>query len=92
MAAVTINNASSTAQRHVLGDVAVRYFNVSGASGSTLNTGLTNILFVSIQQSNANGTISVITAMNINTTTGVITFTSSGTMTNEVIAVEARQG
>ena len=96
MAAVTVNN---TPTRHVIGDIVVRFFNVSGASGSTLNTGMNNILFVAVQQSNGNGTASVITSFSVaqgvpslSPGGAVVTFTSSGAMANEIVAVYARQG
>lgn len=89
MAAVTLGNTPS---RHIWGDLAVRFFQVNGATGSTLATGMSNLLFVTASQSNAGGTISVITAISYNAVTGVVTFTSSGTMVNENIMVIARVG
>lgn len=87
MAAVT---QAGQPQRHVIGDLVVRFFTVSGASGSTLATGMVNILFATNQQSTAAGTISLITAMAISG--GTITFTSSAPMVSEVIMVIARVG
>jgi hypothetical protein len=87
MAAVTVNN--NPPQRHVLGDVAIKYFNISGASGNTLATGMNPILFIEIQQSNANGVISAITAVSNNA--GTLTFTSSGAMSNEIVAVTGQK-
>lgn len=87
MAAVT---QAGQPQRHVIGDLVVRFFTVSGASGSTLPTGMSNILFATNQQSTAAGTISLITAMSI--LGGTITFTSSAPMVSEVIMVIARVG
>jgi hypothetical protein len=87
MAAVT---QAGQPQRHVIGDLVMRIFTVSGASGSTLATGMTNILFTTNQQSTAAGSISLITAMSVSGQT--ITFTSSSTMVSEVIMVIARVG
>ena len=89
MAAVTL---TGTPDRHVVGDLVIRRFSVNGASGSTLNTGMSNIQFVAVQQSTDAGTISLITAISVNKVTGVITFTSSSTMVTEVIQVWARVG
>ena len=89
MAAVTQGAAPS---RHVIGDLVMRIFQVNGASGSTLSTGMTNLLWVDASQSNLGGSISVITAISTNVVTGVVTFTSSGTMVNEIIQVMARVG
>lgn len=89
MAAVTQGAAPT---RHVLGDLVVRFFTVSGATGSTLPTGMSNLLFVTNQQSTAAGTISLITAISYNAVTGVVTFTSSAPMVSEVIQVMARVG
>jgi hypothetical protein len=92
MAAVTQTQNAQTG-RHLLGDVVMRTFNVSGATGSTLSTGMSNILFVDVQQSTDAGTISLITAISVNHVTGVITFTTGGgAMVNEVIQVMARVG
>lgn len=87
MAAVTLTGLS---ERHIIGDLAVRYYTVSGATGSTLLTGLSQIKFVDIQQSTAAGTISLITAFSVSGST--ITFTSSAPMVTEVIAVTGREG
>ena len=89
MAAVTQGAAPT---RHVIGDLCMRIFTVSGATGSTLATGMVNLLFVTPQQSTAAGSISLITAISYNATTGVVTFTSSAPMVSEVIMVIARVG
>ena len=89
MAAVTQN---AQPYRHVLGDLVVRTFNISGVTGSTLPTGMTNIQFVDIQQSTAAGTISLITSFSVNSNTGVITFASSAPMVQEIVQVMARVG
>lgn len=89
MAAVT---QAGNPQRHVIGDLVLRTFNVSGVTGSTLATGMSAIQFVDIQQSTAAGSISLITSFSVNTVTGVITFTSSGPMVTEVVQVMARVG
>lgn len=87
MAQVTITGQP---QRHIIGDLALRIFKVSGASGSTLPTGLRNILYVAIQQSTAAGSASLITSFSVSG--GTITFTSSNTMASEVVAVYSREG
>jgi hypothetical protein len=87
MAAVT---QAGQPQRHVIGDLVVRFFTVSGASGSTLATGMSNILFATNQQSTAAGSISLITAIAVSG--GQLTITSSNTMVSEVIMVIARVG
>ncbi len=87
MAAVT---QAGQPQRHVIGDLVVRFFTVSGASGSTLATGMSNILFVTNQQSTAAGSISLITAIAVSG--GQLTISSSSTMVTEVIMVIARVG
>jgi hypothetical protein len=88
MAAVTVTNPS----RAVTGSVVTRFYTISGASGSTLPTGMSNILFVDIQQSTAAGTISLITAFSIAGNPSTITFTSSAPMVTEIIAVTGREG
>jgi hypothetical protein len=87
MAAVT---QAGQPQRHVIGDLVVRFFTVSGATGSTLATGMSNILFATNQQSTAAGSISLITAIAVSG--GQLTITSSNTMVSEVIMVIARVG
>lgn len=87
MAAVTQGAAPT---RHVYGDCVVRFFTISGNTGSTLATGMRNILFATNQQSTAAGTISLITA--IANVAGTLTFTSSAPMVSEVIMVIARVG
>lgn len=87
MAAVTQSGAPT---RHVIGDLVVRFFNVSGATGSTLDTLMKQILFITNQQSTAAGTISLITAISLSGSTA--TFTSSAPMVNEVIMVIGRVG
>ncbi len=89
MAAVT---QAGQPQRHVIGDLVVRFFTVSGASGSTLDTGMSNILFATNQQSTAAGTISLITQIVVSSLTGRLTISSSSTMVSEVIMVIARVG
>lgn len=89
MAAVT---QAGQPQRHIIGDLVLRTFTISGVTGSTLSTNMSNVQFVDIQQSTAAGTISLITAFAVNAVTGVITFTSSGPMVSEVVQVMARVG
>jgi hypothetical protein len=88
MAAVT----TTTPVRVVAGSAVTRFFTVSGASGSTLATGMSSVLFVDIQQSTAAGTISLITAFSVAGNPATITFTSSAPMVTEVIAVTGREG
>jgi len=76
--------------RHVLGDLVSRIFNVSGVTGSTLDTGQSNILWVGVQQSTAAGTVSLITSFAVSG--GRITFASSAPMVNEVVLVLSRVG
>lgn len=96
MAAVTINPAPPLQGpfRHVIGDLTMRVFNISGASGSTLDTGLKQILYVDYQRSTSAGATTQITQFTIGTgaNSSVITFTSSGTMANEVVIVFGRVG
>ena len=87
MAAVT---RTGSPQRHVLGDFVARRFNISGNTGSTLDTGLIDIQFVDIQQSVAAGTASLITSFAVSGST--ITFTSSAPMVNEIVMVYATKG
>lgn len=88
MAAVT---QAGQPQRHVIGDLVTRIFTVSGATGSTLATGMQNILWVGVQQSTAAGVASAITSFSVSG--GTITFTTGGgDMTSEVILVLARVG
>ncbi len=89
MAAVTFGTPPQT--RHVFGDCAVRFFVVNGASGSTLATGMSQILFVAPQPFCQAGTASLITGLTVSG--GTITFTTGGgAMVNEVIEVIARVG
>ena len=76
--------------RHILGDLAVKFFVVSGASGSTLPTGLQQILFATQQAFTQAGTASLLTGLSISGST--ITLTSSGPMVREVIMVIGREG
>ncbi len=88
MAEVTFGNPPP--QRHVWGDLVVRFFVVNGASGTTLHTGMINILWAAMQPFNQAGTASLITGIAVSG--GVLTFTSSSTMVNEVIMVVSRAG
>lgn len=87
MAAVTITGQF---ERHITGDLATRFYQVSGVTGSTLATGVAQIKFVDIQQSTAAGTISLITSFSVSG--GTVTFTSSGPMVTEIIQVIGREG
>ncbi len=83
MAAVTLGTLAPT--RHVAGNMVFRFFVVSGASGSTLNTGMTDIIWAANQPFTQAGTASLMTGISISGST--ITFTSSNTMVTEVIEV-----
>lgn len=88
MAQVTYG--TPTARRIVFGDVVNKYFVVNGASGSTLPTGLQNIIWVENQTFNQAGTASVVSGLTVSG--GTVTITSTGTMVNEVINVVGREG
>lgn len=90
MAAVTVGTPAPT--RYVIGSLVQRVFVVSGPSGSTLNTGMTAIINVDNQAFTQAGTATLLTGLAVNATTGVLTFTSSGPMVNEVICVTALKG
>ena len=90
MAAVTFGTPA--ANRHVWGDCVVRFYVVNGASLTTLATGQINVLWVANQPFCQAGTASLITGISVNATTGVVTFTSSTTMVNEVIMVVSTKG
>lgn len=89
MAAVTLGTPKP--QRHVIGDLVTKFFVVNGATGTTLNTGSVNILWVNNQAFCKAGTASLITGISVGAN-GVVTFTSSGTMVNEVIQVTSIAG
>ncbi len=82
--------------RHVIGDLTARTFTISGASGSTLDTGMRQVQIVIVQQSTAAGTVSLITSFSVVQSSGgsaVITFnTGGGAMVTEVVMVIARVG
>ncbi len=77
-------------QRHVIGDLVIKFFVISGASGSTLPTGLGNILWAGNQPFTQAGTASLLTGLSVSG--GTITLTSSAPMVNEVIMVISRTG
>jgi hypothetical protein len=81
-------------QRHVTGDLVHDFYVVNGATGSTLPTNQSNILWVANQPFTQAGTASLITGISVasSTTGAVLTLTSSGTMVNEVIEVISRRG
>jgi hypothetical protein len=92
MASVT-QNATYPPSRHVLGDIVMRIFTISGASGSTLATGMSGLLFVEMAPFCLAGTASLITGLTYNALTGVVTFTTGGgAMVNEIVQVLARVG
>lgn len=87
-----VTQGTPTAVRHDLGDLITRFFVISGASGSTLNTNMVGLVWVDAQSFTQAGTTSLITALTFNAVTGVLTFTSSGPMVNEVVQVIALRG
>lgn len=89
MANVTFG--TPTAQR-LQGNYITKIFVVNGATGSTLNTNMVGLLWVDAMSFNQAGTASLITGISYNATTGVVTFTSSAPMVNEVIMVIALKG
>lgn len=82
MAAVTQNQAP---YRHVIGDLVTRFFKITGSTGDTLASNMQNIQQVITSPG------SLITAVSF-TNLGVITFTSSGAITAEIVQVIARVG
>jgi hypothetical protein len=90
MAAVTLGTPAPN--RYVIGNLVMRVFVVSGPTGSTLNTGMSNLINVDNQLYTQAGTASLITGLAVNAATGVLTFTSSAPMVNEVIQVIATKG
>lgn len=88
MAIVTFGTPAAV--RHILGDLVVKFFVVNGASGSTLPTGMSQILFVNAQRFCKAGTASLITGLS--QAGGTLTFTSSGTMVDEIVEVIGREG
>jgi hypothetical protein len=90
MANVTFG--TPTNQRFVIGNLVMRLFVVNGASGSTLNTNMSGLVWVDAQVSPQAGGASVITGITYNATTGVVTFTTSGTMVNEVVMALGLKG
>ena len=77
-------------QRFVIGNLVMKFFVVNGASGSTLNTGLSSIVWAESQPFCQAGTASLVTGLAVSG--GTITLTSSNTMINEVIQVIGREG
>lgn len=77
-------------QRHVIGDIIERFYVINGPSGSTMPTGVQDLLWIDAQSFPQGGGASVITSITVSA--GVATFTTSGTMVNEVIQVVGRVG
>jgi hypothetical protein len=83
-----------TPPRHVLGDLVVRLFTLTGVSGDNFVVPFTNIVFISVQP----GSVITATAITKLTSGGSltgqskITLTSSGAYTNEVIMVWGTSG
>jgi hypothetical protein len=89
MAQVTFGTPTN---QRLQGNYISRIFVVNGPTGSTLNTNMIGILWADVQSFCQAGTASLITGMTVNAVTGVITFTSSAPMVNEVIMVWAHEG
>ena len=89
MALVTYGTPS--VQRHVIGDLVIKFFVVNGATGSTLNTGMQQILWIGPQPFCQAGTASLITGLTVAGAVATLT-TSGGAMVNEVIMVIGRNG
>lgn len=77
-------------QRHVLGDLVTEFYVVNGPSGSTLPITIKSVLWADAQASPQGGGASVITSYTVSG--GIVTFTTSGTMVNEVFQVIGRVG
>ena len=90
MANVTFGTPAQ--QRFDIGNLIERIFVVSGASGSTLNTNMSGLVWVANQNFTQAGTASLINGITVNAVTGVITLSSSAPMVNEVIMVQALKG
>jgi len=89
MAAATINSQSG---RHIIGDTVQRTFDISGASGSTIATGIINPYFIEWQQVTSANAATAITGYTI-TAAGVLTLTTAGgAMTHEVVCIWGREG
>lgn len=78
--------------RHVAGNLVFRFLTVSGPTGSTVDTGIQNILWTDVQSFNAAGTASLITGLSFTSTSSILTLTSSAPMVNEVIEVIGLKG
>jgi hypothetical protein len=89
MAQVTLGTPAP--QRFVTGNLVQRFWVVNGVSGSTLNTNMVGVVWADAQASPQGGGASVITGYTVSST-GVVTFTTSGTMVNEVFTVVGREG
>lgn len=77
-------------QRHVIGDLVMEFYVINGPSGSTLPIFTSNPLWIDAQASPQSGGASVITTYV--RSGNVVTFTTSGTMVNEVFMVVGRIG
>ena len=95
MAQVTFGTPAPA--RHVIGDLVLLIYVVSGASGSTLVVPMSPVLFVAMQPFCQAGTASVITGIAVAggtvPTTSIVTLTSAqASMVNEEIVVIGRVG
>lgn len=77
-------------QRHVIGDLVAEFYVINGPTGSTLPLNGKTILWADAQASPQGGGASVITSYVV--AAGVATFTTTGTMVNEVFQVISRVG
>lgn len=82
MAAVTVNK---NGVRGAVGNIVLKTWTISGATGSTLDTLMKGLQFVDYQRTTAAGSASQITTITISGS--VLTINASGTMVQEVIAV-----
>lgn len=86
MAAVT---QTSTAVRHIVGDLALRVYTFTGSSGDTLIVPLKQILHIGLS---AGSLITAITQTPLSNGNTQLTFTSSAPMTGENIMILSRVG
>jgi hypothetical protein len=88
MAALVASNKNT--ERHIFGNLAARFYTVSGNSGDTLLIAQSNIYFISVQPGS---TITGVSSVAIKPgTQSQITFTASGAFTNAVVMVLSRVG
>ncbi len=92
MPALTIN---STGERHVIGDMVFRTFNVSGASGDWVDTKVPGAVLYGVQQFTSGWVASSVTQMipvPTPTSTILVLATAGGPIINEVVWIMGRKG